>query len=212
MVVWSGVNVDNGQLVLKRPEVLDSFGGRVFTGRIWGEGCRVYDPPLIGWWGGAEGWSRGLSHQPSGSSQSGVCVLLLSLNVSFHRGGWEAGSCRGAQSPVRLFPMSPRRHRIRPWTVVWLPFLYFLHSLTPSVVAVCPFGAQEAAAFPSKKKQGTGKGSCTQESPPQRPAQFQIARSLVYGVNVTQRGWGDRDVRLHGFFLFFPFSVVFWLK
>lgn len=63
--------------MLKRPEVLDGFGGRVFIGRIWGEGCRVYGLPLIGCWGGTEGWSRGLSHQPSGSSQSGVHVLLL---------------------------------------------------------------------------------------------------------------------------------------
>ena len=28
------------------------FGGRVFKGKTGGEGCRVCDLPLIGWWGG----------------------------------------------------------------------------------------------------------------------------------------------------------------
>ena len=73
--------------MLRRSEVLDGFGGRVFIGRIWGEGCKVYDLPLVGWWGGNRG-PRGLSRQPSGSSRSGVHVLLLSLlKVSFHLGG-----------------------------------------------------------------------------------------------------------------------------
>ena len=32
---------ENGWLGLTRPELPDSFGGRVFIGNIWGEGCRV---------------------------------------------------------------------------------------------------------------------------------------------------------------------------
>ena len=38
------------QFVLKRPELPDSFQGRVFKGNIWSEGCRVHDFLLIGWW------------------------------------------------------------------------------------------------------------------------------------------------------------------
>ena len=36
--------------MLKRPEITDGFQGRVFKGKIWGEGCTVYDFLLIGWW------------------------------------------------------------------------------------------------------------------------------------------------------------------
>ena len=40
---------ENGWLVLKSPEHPNSFQG-VFIGKIWGEGCRVCDFLLIGWW------------------------------------------------------------------------------------------------------------------------------------------------------------------
>ena len=40
----------NGQLVLKRPRLPDSFWGRVLKGNTWGEGCKVHDFLLIGWW------------------------------------------------------------------------------------------------------------------------------------------------------------------
>ena len=119
-------------------------------------------------------------------------------------GGWFL--YRSSES-CQIVPHVPQEAQNQALDCCLTSFLYFLRSLTPSVVAVCPFGAQEAAAFPSKKKQGTWKGSCAQESPPQRPAQFQIAWGLVYGVNVTERGWGNRDVRLHGFF-FSLFSCV----
>ena len=43
------------------------------------EGCRVCNPPLIGWWWGNK---MVLNHQPSGFSQSGVNMLVLSLTLS----------------------------------------------------------------------------------------------------------------------------------
>ena len=47
-----GLSKEKGQLMLKRPKLPDSFGGRVFKDKIWGEGCRVCDFLLIGWWWG----------------------------------------------------------------------------------------------------------------------------------------------------------------
>ena len=48
-----GPNKENGQLVFKRPELLDGSWGRVLKGNIKGEGCRVLDQLvdilLIGW-------------------------------------------------------------------------------------------------------------------------------------------------------------------
>ena len=44
------------------------------------EGCRVCNLPLVG--GEVTGWcSKNLNHQPSGSNQSGVPVLVLSLKL-----------------------------------------------------------------------------------------------------------------------------------
>lgn len=45
---------ENGQLMLKRPELLDGFLRRVFKGNIWSEGCKVPEQLVdilpIGWW------------------------------------------------------------------------------------------------------------------------------------------------------------------
>ena len=51
--------------------------GEVFKGKIWGEGCKVCDFLLLGWW-----WGNRLSFQEcqsSGSNQSGVYVLVVSM-------------------------------------------------------------------------------------------------------------------------------------
>ena len=40
--------------MLKNPEFLDGFWGKVFTGKIWGKGCMVCDFLLIGWWLGSK--------------------------------------------------------------------------------------------------------------------------------------------------------------
>ena len=56
------------------------LSGRVFKGKIWCEGCRVQDFLLIGWWWGSRMVFRDLNHQSSGSYQSGVYVLVLSMS------------------------------------------------------------------------------------------------------------------------------------
>ena len=45
-----GPTKENGQLMLKNAKLSDGFWGRVFIGRIWGKGCRMWNLPLIGWW------------------------------------------------------------------------------------------------------------------------------------------------------------------
>ena len=45
-----GPSKENRWLVLKNSELPNSFGGRVFIGKIWGVDCRVCDFLLIGWW------------------------------------------------------------------------------------------------------------------------------------------------------------------
>ena len=45
-----GSSKENGQLMLKNLKLPDGLGGKVFKGKIWGEGCRVCDFLLIGWW------------------------------------------------------------------------------------------------------------------------------------------------------------------
>ena len=46
----AGPSKGNGWLMLKKHQLLDGFQGEVFIGKIWGEGCKVCDFPLIGWW------------------------------------------------------------------------------------------------------------------------------------------------------------------
>ena len=54
--VWSrekfivGPSKENGWLMLKNPKLSDGSQGEVFIGKISGEGCRVCDFLLIGWW------------------------------------------------------------------------------------------------------------------------------------------------------------------
>ena len=54
--VWSrksfiaGPSKESGWLMLKNPKLSDGFQGEVFIGKIWGEGFRVCDFLLIGWW------------------------------------------------------------------------------------------------------------------------------------------------------------------
>ena len=55
--VWSrerfiaGPRKEKGQLVLKKLELSNDFQGELFIGKVWGEGCRVCNFLLIGWWG-----------------------------------------------------------------------------------------------------------------------------------------------------------------
>ena len=72
---------ENRWLVLRRPELPPvGFREEGFIGKIWGESCRVCNPPLV--CGKVTGWcSRNLNHQPSGSNQFGVHLLALSLKL-----------------------------------------------------------------------------------------------------------------------------------
>ena len=67
--------------MLTRSELTDGFQGIVFIDKIGREVCRVRDLPLVSWWGGNRIVFGSLSHQPSGSSQSGVRLPVLSLRL-----------------------------------------------------------------------------------------------------------------------------------
>ena len=80
-----GPSKKNGQLMLKRPKVPNGFQGSVFKDSVKGEGWRVPDQLmdfflLVGsevtrWYFGSQ------HHQPSGSNQSGVYVLVGSMQL-----------------------------------------------------------------------------------------------------------------------------------
>ena len=75
---------ENGQLMLKRPRLPDGFQGRTFKGNICGEGCSVWtflwlvDGQVTGWCF----WD--LNHQPSGSRQSSVYLLVVHVVTILH--------------------------------------------------------------------------------------------------------------------------------
>ena len=48
-VFIAGPVKENGQFMLKRPELPDGFQGRSLKGSIWGEDCRGHDFVLVGW-------------------------------------------------------------------------------------------------------------------------------------------------------------------
>lgn len=76
-----GSSKEKGQFMLKRLKLSDGLGGRVFIVKICGESLLcVCDLSLLG--GKVIGWcSRNFNHQPFGSSQSSVLVLVLSLKL-----------------------------------------------------------------------------------------------------------------------------------
>ena len=84
-----GSNQGNGQLMLKRPRLLDGFQGRTFKGNICGEGCSVWTFLwLVG--GQVTGWCFwNLNHQPSGSRQSSVYLLVVHVVTILHP--WSRG-------------------------------------------------------------------------------------------------------------------------
>lgn len=164
--------------MLRRSEVLDGFGGRVFIGRIWGEGCEVYDLPLVGWWGGNRG-PRGLSRQPSGSSRSGVHMLLLSL-LTGEGGGLVP--VEALRVPSDCSPRPPGGPESGP--ALLFDFLSFVSCVPSLPQCNCsPFWSSGGRSpFPSNKKPGTRKGSYTQESPPQHPVSFKTPGALFTGL------------------------------
>ena len=68
-MVYCRVKQRDRQLVIKRPELSNGFQGRVFKGKIWGDGCRVHDR-LAG--GEVTVVCQESQSSASGSDQSGV--------------------------------------------------------------------------------------------------------------------------------------------
>ena len=83
--------------MLTRPELTDGFQGIVFIDKIGREVCRVHDLPLISLWGGNR-IAFGRSHQPSGSSQSGVYVFVVRMLSPFST--WVQGRVVGGGGAV----------------------------------------------------------------------------------------------------------------
>ena len=67
---------ENWWLMLKISIFSDGFGGEVFTGKIWGEGCRGCDFFLIGWW-----WSNRAGHQESCAQPEAMLLPLGGASV-----------------------------------------------------------------------------------------------------------------------------------
>ena len=159
-------------LTIRKMKLPDSFQGEVFKGNIWGEGCRVHDFLLIGWWWGYRVvfqesqsstfwfqpvWGLCSDHPPPGwgvlfflQNNSKVCIRLLCISL-----GEELGLLLSLNYCfLTAFPL-------------------FLHSLT-SLISDCLrllFGTQgrprRPKPFSRNKKGGGGKqrGFCTQEGP-----------------------------------------------
>ena len=63
---------------VKKPELPDGFQGVVFIEKIWGEGYRVCDFLLIGWWGGNRAVLQESCAQPA------VTIIHLGESLSSH--------------------------------------------------------------------------------------------------------------------------------
>ena len=130
----SGPSKENGWLVLTRPELTDGFQGIVFIDKIGREVCRVRDLPLISWCGGNRIVFGNLNHQPSGSSQSGVRLLVLSLKLPsslLKRALVPIEELRDLCQSVLCTPSGDTyfaRSLPHPCTAVSDLFLHFLHS------------------------------------------------------------------------------------
>ena len=101
---------------------LDGFWGRVLTGKIWGEGCRVCDLPLVGWW-----WGNRVGFQESQSSAfmfQSVWGLCPRLSLKLSSSTWVGAlvpveECRDVYQIVTYIPWRGYAFRL---------FLLFLHS------------------------------------------------------------------------------------
>ena len=98
------------------------FSGKTFYRKNWEGNCRVWNSPLIGW----RLCSRNLNDQPSGSNQSGVQELLLSMRLP-------SSTSVGALVPIefrdvdQIVCTSPKEEpRPGPIAVLSFPFLSLL--------------------------------------------------------------------------------------
>ena len=121
--------------MLRRPELPSGFQGRVFIGKIWGEGCRVCDLPLIGWWGGnrvmfQESLSSAFWFQPVW----GLCACAQPEVAILHPGGG-LSSCRRTLRYVSDCYVYPLRRNQDPATSAALSFfdcLFFISAFPHS--------------------------------------------------------------------------------
>ena len=84
-------NKEKGWLILKRPELPDGFQGRVFKGNIWGEGRRVCDFLLIGWW-----WGNRVMF-PESQSPTFCFQLVWRLSTKLPSSAWVEASVPAEQ-------------------------------------------------------------------------------------------------------------------
>ena len=157
--------------------------GEDFIGKIWGEGCRVCDFFLIGWW-----WDDRTVFQVS-CAQPEFTIFYLGRGLS---------SCRRTQRYYYTL-WEETRTLLQGCTIVyWLFLPFFLHPL-PSLISNylnLPWEVKEAkwSLFPTNKKWGTQKGLVSRIGP-QGPAWFQdpteggnpkhIQSVLMYFVSVA---------------------------
>ena len=146
---WQGPCKEKRWVMLRRSELLKGIqGGSLYRYLKGGEGCKVCNLPLIGWWWGDRWCSKNLSHWHSGSSHR---VLSLKLPSST----WVGLS--GCYIPTRR----SQQHTPR------LCYGFFLHSLTLITVWIRE-GLGGWNLFPTNKKKagekremwGAKKGPC----------------------------------------------------
>ena len=160
--VWSrerfsaGPSKENGWLMLKNPKLPAGLGGEVFIGNICGEGCRVCDFLLIGWW-----WGSGEVLQES-CAQPEVAILHL---------GGGLGSAEGLKNIVMYIPWGGTKTLPQGCTIVsWLllPCFCIPSLLWSATVRICPLELREGHGGwmkPTSYKQETGDTEriCTRE-------------------------------------------------
>ena len=139
-------NKENGWLMLKNPELLHGFGGKVFIGKMWGKGWRVCDFLLIGWW-----WGDRVVFQES-CAQPEVTILHL---------GGGLGSAKELYNIVMYIPWGAIRTLPQSCTIVSSLLLpCFCIPSFPWLVTVwtCPLELREGQGDwmkPISYKQGT---------------------------------------------------------
>ena len=159
--VWSierviaGPSKENGWLVPQNPKLPDGLGGKVFIGKIGGEGCKVCYFLLIGWW-----W---VNSAPGICAQPEVAILHL---------GGALVPTEELKDIVMCIPWGETRTLPQGCTVVsWLLLPCFC--ISPSSLAtvwICPLELREGQGGWMKpisynKKWGTQNSFCGQEGP-----------------------------------------------
>ena len=127
----AGPSKENRWLTFKHPKLPDGFVGIVLIGKIWGEGCRVCDFLLIGWWWGSRVVLQESCAQPE--------VAILHLGGGF-------SSAEELKDIVIYIPWGGTRTLPRGCTIVsWLLLPCFCIPSLPwlATVWICPLELRE---------------------------------------------------------------------